>query len=102
MIAAASQSIEMLIAANTINGIAASGQLSFSVILGELVPNRQRGPYNAVVLATSVPFAVFGPPIARAFYEKTELTFRWSYILGVSTMRLRCHRCSADIKSRSS
>ena len=76
----------MLIATNCINGIAAAGQLSFSVVLGELVPNKQRGIFNAIVLSTSVPFAVFGPPVARAFYENTSLTFRWSYILGVSGM----------------
>lgn len=83
IIGASAQSIEMLIATNCINGIAAAGQLSFSVVLGELVPNKNRGIFNAIVLSTSVPFAVFGPPIARAFYEHTALTFRWSYILGV-------------------
>lgn len=87
ILGAAAQNINMLIACNTINGLAAAGQLSFSVVLGELVPNKSRGTFNAIVLSTSVPFAVFGPPIARAFYEKTSLTFRWSYILGVSVMR---------------
>jgi MFS family permease len=72
----------MLIATNTINGLAAAGQLSFSVVLGELVPNRQRGPYNTIVLSTSMPFAVFGPPVARAFYQNTALQWRWSYIIG--------------------
>ena len=42
-----------------------------------------RGPVNAFVLSTSIPFAVFGPPVARAFYENTALQWRWSYILGV-------------------
>ncbi|KAK5115251.1 hypothetical protein LTR62_001451 [Meristemomyces frigidus] len=83
IIAASAQDINMLIAANIINGLAASGQLSFSVVLGELVPNKSRGTYNAIVLSTSVPFAVFGPPIARAFYQHTSLTFRGSYVLGV-------------------
>ena len=73
----------MLIATNCINGLAASGQLSFHIILGELVPNALRGPMNAFVLSTSIPFAVFGPPIARTFYTNTALQWRWSYILGV-------------------
>jgi hypothetical protein len=81
-IGSAAQSVNMLIATNTINGLAAAGQLSFPIVLGELVPNKQRGPYNALVLSTSVPFAVFGPPIARAFFEHTALQWRWSYILG--------------------
>ncbi|KAF2465359.1 fungal trichothecene efflux pump [Lindgomyces ingoldianus] len=83
IIGASAQSINMLIATNSINGLAAAGQLSFNVVLGELVPNKLRGPINAFVLSTSVPFAVFGPPVARAFYEHTALQWRWSYILGV-------------------
>ena len=70
-------------ATNTINGLAAAGQLSFHIILGELVPNSLRGPVNAFVLSTSVPFAVFGPPVARSFIENLALKWRWSYILGV-------------------
>ncbi|KAH8721561.1 fungal trichothecene efflux pump-domain-containing protein [Phaeosphaeriaceae sp. PMI808] len=42
-----------------------------------------RGPVNAFVLSTSVPFAVFGPPVARALYLNTELQWRWCYILGI-------------------
>ncbi|KAL1598144.1 hypothetical protein SLS59_007154 [Nothophoma quercina] len=83
IIGASAQSIDMLIATNCINGLAASGQLSFHIILGELVPNALRGPMNAFVLSTSIPFAVFGPPIARTFYTNTALQWRWSYILGV-------------------
>ncbi|PVH95769.1 fungal trichothecene efflux pump [Periconia macrospinosa] len=83
IIGASAQSINMLIATNSINGLAAAGQLSFHIILGELVPNSVRGPVNAFVLSTSIPFAVFGPPVARAFYENTALQWRWCYILGV-------------------
>ena len=61
---------------NTINGLAAAGQLSFSVVMGELVSNRMRGSINAFVLSTSVPCAVFGPPIAHAFYKYTALQWR--------------------------
>ncbi|KAK1045105.1 hypothetical protein LTR33_015222 [Friedmanniomyces endolithicus] len=85
IIGASAQSIDMLLATNTLNGIAAAGQLSFNVVIGELVPKQQRGTYNAIVLSTSIPFAVFGPPIARAFYENVpSLTFPMSYILGVA------------------
>lgn len=83
IIGAAAQNINMLIVTNSINGLAAAGQLSFHIILGELVPNSMRGPVNAFVLSTSVPFAVFGPPVARAFFENTALQWRWCYILGV-------------------
>ncbi|KAF2677351.1 fungal trichothecene efflux pump [Lentithecium fluviatile CBS 122367] len=83
IIGASAQNINMLIATNSINGLAAAGQLSFHIILGELVPNTARGPVNAFVLSTSVPFAVFGPPVARSFFENTALQWRWCYILGV-------------------
>lgn len=68
IIGASAQSIDMLIATNCINGLAAAGQLSFSVVLGELVPNKDRGIFNAIVLSTSVPFAVFGPPIGNSSF----------------------------------
>ena len=83
IIAATAQSVNTLIAANVFNGLAASGQLSFPVIIGELVPNRARGPYNVLVLLSSTPFAVFGPVIARAFIQHTEGGWRWSYYLGI-------------------
>ncbi|OBT82408.1 hypothetical protein VE02_08399 [Pseudogymnoascus sp. 03VT05] len=82
IIGASAQSVNQLIGTNCLNGLAAAGQLSFNVAIGELVPNKLRGPFNALVLSTSIPFAVFGPPVARAFYEHTALQWRWSYILG--------------------
>lgn len=65
IIGSAARSIDMLTACNCINGLAAAGQLSFSVVLGELVSNKNRGNFNAIVLSTSVPFAVFGPVVMR-------------------------------------
>jgi len=52
-----SQSINALIGANLCNGLAAAGQLSFGIILGELVPNKQRGPIVTLVFLSSLPFA---------------------------------------------
>jgi hypothetical protein len=37
-----------------------------------------------------VPFAVFGPPVARALYQNTGLQWRWSYILGVIVNVIAC------------
>ncbi|CAI6340163.1 unnamed protein product [Periconia digitata] len=77
------KNIDTLIGANLMNGIAAAGQLSFGIVLGELVPNKQRGPIVTLVFASSLPFAVFGPIIARTFIEKTAAGWRWSYYLGI-------------------
>ncbi|ROT41715.1 trichothecene efflux pump [Sodiomyces alkalinus F11] len=76
------QNVEMLIAANLCNGIAAAGQLSFGIFIGELVPNKLRGPVITLIFLSSLPFAVFGPVIARTFFENTASKWRWSYFLG--------------------
>lgn len=82
IIGSCAQSVGMLIAANICNGIAAAGQLSFGIVLGELVPNSMRGPIVTLVFMSSAPFAIFGPTIARLFIENTSSRWRWSYYLG--------------------
>ncbi len=52
-----SQSVNALIGAKLCNGLAAAGQLSFGIILGELVPNKQRGPIVTLIFLSSLPFA---------------------------------------------
>lgn len=51
------RNIDTLVGANLMNGIAAAGQLSFGIVLGELVPNKHRGPIVTVVFLSSLPFA---------------------------------------------
>lgn len=51
------QNVTMLIVANGFNGLGAAGQLSFGIVLGELVPNKQRGPIISLVFFSSMPFA---------------------------------------------
>lgn len=82
VIGSCAQSVEMLIVANTCNGIAAAGQLSFNIVMGELVPNKWRGPVCSVLLLSSLPFAVFGPVIARSLINNTVSRWRWSYYMG--------------------
>lgn len=90
IIGSTAQNVEMLIGANVCNGIAAAGQLSFGIVLGELVPNRMRGPIVTLVFLSSLPFAVFGPIIARIFINNTVSKWRWSYFLGdiINTLAL--------------
>ncbi|KAL5340899.1 fungal trichothecene efflux pump [Aspergillus crustosus] len=75
--------VEMLIIANLFNGISAAGQLSFGIILGELVPNKYRGVIVTIVFMSSLPFAVFGPVIARLLIQNTSEGWRWSYYIGL-------------------
>ena len=51
------QSVNALIGANLCNGLAAAGQLSFGIILGELVPNKHRGAAMVGIFLSSMPFA---------------------------------------------
>ncbi|KAF2660508.1 fungal trichothecene efflux pump [Lophiostoma macrostomum CBS 122681] len=83
IIGGTAKNINTLIGANLLNGIAAAGQLSFGIILGELVPNKQRGPIVTLCFSSSLPFAVFGPLIARLFIERTSAGWRWSYYIGI-------------------
>jgi len=57
VIGATATSVNSLIAANCCNGVAAAGQLSFGIVLGELVPNKHRGPIVTLVFLSSAPFA---------------------------------------------
>lgn len=57
IVGATAKSINTLIGANLLNGIAAAGQLSFGIVLGELVPNKHRGPIVTLVFLSSLPFA---------------------------------------------
>ncbi|KAF2267864.1 trichothecene efflux pump [Lojkania enalia] len=83
IVGATAKSIDTLIGANLMNGLAAAGQLSFGIVLGELVPNKHRGPIVTLVFLSSLPFAVFGPIIARLFIQNTSAGWRWSYYLGI-------------------
>jgi len=83
IIGAVAKNVNMLIAANLCNGLAAAAQLSFGIVMGELVPNRLRGPVVTMIFLSSLPFAVFGPVIARSFIDHTAAKWRWSYYLGI-------------------
>ncbi|KAH7037400.1 trichothecene efflux pump [Microdochium trichocladiopsis] len=83
IIGATAQTVETLIAASVFNGLAAAQQLSFGIFLGELVPNRLRGPMIAFVFFSAAPFAVFGPSIARAFITNTAAGWRWSFYMSI-------------------
>ncbi|KAF2100380.1 trichothecene efflux pump [Rhizodiscina lignyota] len=80
---ATAKSINVLIGAELLNGLSAAAQLSFGIVLGEIVPNSARGPIVTIVFLSSLPFAVFGPVIARSFILQTAAGWRWSFYLGI-------------------
>jgi MFS family permease len=83
IVAATAHEVGALIAAETLIGIAAAGQLSFGIVIGELVPNKIRGPASTIIFLSALPFAIFGPSIGRAFIDNTAAGWRWSYYIGI-------------------
>jgi len=83
IVAATARTLNVLIGGIAIIGLSAAGQLSFNVVLGELVVTKDRGPFNALVLATSTPFSIFAPVVARGFQLHTSERWRWIYYLGI-------------------
>ncbi|KAI0154272.1 trichothecene efflux pump [Xylariaceae sp. FL1272] len=83
IIGAVAPNVNALIAAELIIGIAAAGQLSFGIVLGELVSNKMRGPIIVLVFLAALPFAVFGPVIARLLIQNTEPGWRWCYYMAI-------------------
>lgn len=83
IVASTASRVDALIAANTLNGFAAAVQLSFPILLGELVSNKHRGPIAAAVFLVVSPFSIFGPAFARLFIINTAAGWRWNFYLGI-------------------
>lgn len=83
ILGAVAPNVPTLIVAMLLNGLAAAGQLSFGITLGELVPNKHRGLAVTIVFLSSLPFAVFGPVIARLLIDNTAAGWRWSFYMGI-------------------
>jgi MFS family permease len=83
-------SINQLIVGNALIGIAAAVQLSFTIVISELLPAKWRAYGLGALFFTSVPFAGFGPVIARAFILHTAAGWRWSYYLNIIITGFTC------------
>ena len=79
VVSAKASSINMLIAGSVLQGFAATAQLTFPYVIQELVPNKHRGHAQAAMIVGVLPFAGFGPVIARTLIENT--TLGWRYVL---------------------
>ncbi|KAK5705984.1 hypothetical protein LTR17_021195 [Elasticomyces elasticus] len=82
ILGAAAQNITTLIFAQVFIGLALAAQLSFSIALAELIPNKWRGYNNALLFFMALPFSVFGPIMARNFVG-TAQGWRWSYYINL-------------------
>ncbi|EXJ87481.1 hypothetical protein A1O3_04441 [Capronia epimyces CBS 606.96] len=79
IVAATASNIRTLIGASVFIGIAASVQLSYTMIVGELVPIKHRGYWYFLTLIPVIPFAFFGAYLSHNFLQVA--TWRWCYYL---------------------
>jgi MFS family permease len=83
IIGATAKSVNSLIGANVLNGLAGAVQITFTVAISELVPNKHRPLWVAGIFFSSFQFACFGPVIAQAFVTGTAASWRWSYYINI-------------------
>jgi MFS family permease len=76
-ICGAAQSMNMLIAGRTIQGIGGGGILTLTdIIVADLVPLAERGPYLGIVGSVWAVASAIGPPIGGVFAESE---WRWLF-----------------------
>ncbi|KAG9075251.1 hypothetical protein FS749_013098 [Ceratobasidium sp. UAMH 11750] len=80
-ICGAAQSMNMLIAGRTIQGIGGGGILTLTdIIVADLVPLAERGPYLGIVGSVWAVASAIGPPIGGAFAESD---WRWLFYMNL-------------------
>jgi MFS family permease len=83
IIGSTAKEVDDLIGANTFNGLAGAVQISFTVAIAELVPNKHRPFWVVGIFFSSFQIACFGPVIVQAMVQNTAAGWRWSYYLDV-------------------
>jgi MFS family permease len=83
IIGATATKVDSLIGANTLSGLAGAVQISFTVAIAELVPNKHRPLWVSGIFFSSFQIACFGPVIAQSLVLGTSAGWRWSYYLDI-------------------
>ncbi|KAK6438554.1 hypothetical protein LTR95_005248 [Oleoguttula sp. CCFEE 5521] len=81
---AVAKDINTLIGGNILGGLAGAVQISFTVAISELVPNKHRPLWVVGIFASSFQFAAFGPVIAQALVANTVLGWRINYYINIA------------------
>ena len=76
ILGATAQNINTLIGGNVLGGLAGAVQISFTIAISELVPNKHRPLWIATIFFSSVEFAAFGPEIAQLLVTNTAAGWR--------------------------
>ncbi|PLB35258.1 trichothecene efflux pump [Aspergillus candidus] len=83
IVGAAAKDVETLIAADLLMGLGGSVQISFTVAVSELVPNKYRPSTIVAIFFSSFQIACFGPVISQSIVSTTSQTWRWAYYLNI-------------------
>lgn len=88
IVSAVATSIPMLIGGTVLIGFAAASQLSYTFVIGELIPLKHRFACLAFLFVWAVPFSGFGPAMSYAFVQHTKHGWRSCYYLmiGINTV----------------
>jgi MFS family permease len=76
IICAVSKNIPTLIGGTALIGIGAATQVSFPIVVGELLPMKYRFYGNALIFIFAIPGSGFGPAVANAFILYTSVGWR--------------------------
>jgi MFS family permease len=88
ILGATSKDINMLIGATVFIGIAAAIQLSYPLLVMEIIPNKYRGWGQGMITLLVLPSLGFGPIVGRTIVE--NVTGGWRYISQSWICILRC------------
>ncbi|KIM99947.1 hypothetical protein OIDMADRAFT_42845 [Oidiodendron maius Zn] len=75
--------VESIIGGNLLGGLAGAVQISFTVAIAELVPNKHRPLWISAIFFSSFEIACFGPVIAQTLVTNTAAGWRWSFYLDI-------------------
>jgi MFS family permease len=75
--------VESIIGGNILGGLAGAVQISFTVAIAELVPNKHRPLWISAIFFSSFEIACFGPVIAQTLVTNTAAGWRWSFYLDI-------------------
>ncbi|KAH6714953.1 fungal trichothecene efflux pump [Leptodontidium sp. 2 PMI_412] len=83
IVSATATHVESIIGGNLLGGLAGAVQISFTVAIAELVPNKHRPLWLSAIFFSSFEIACFGPVIAQSLVTGTKAGWRWSFYLDI-------------------
>ncbi|KXL43763.1 hypothetical protein M433DRAFT_5374 [Acidomyces richmondensis BFW] len=84
ILGAVAKNINTVIGGNVLGGLAGAVQISFTVAIAELVPNKHRPLWVSGIFFSSFEVAAFGPVIAQVLVTNTKPGWRVNYYINIA------------------